>query len=82
LPETFHGKEGVDGSSPSEGFKKVLQITILCCPSEEHGHIPDTFAVRATQRDVARDFLTRCCMTDAGTPADETPAQMPLPLPD
>src|SRR4029453_14606481 len=22
LPETFHGKEGVDGSSPSEGFKK------------------------------------------------------------
>jgi hypothetical protein len=21
LPETFHGKEGVDGSSPSEGFK-------------------------------------------------------------
>jgi hypothetical protein len=20
LPETFHGKEGVDGSSPSEGF--------------------------------------------------------------
>jgi hypothetical protein len=22
LPETFHGKEGVDGSSPSEGFEK------------------------------------------------------------
>jgi hypothetical protein len=22
LPETFHGKEGVDGSSPSEGFRK------------------------------------------------------------
>ena len=22
LPATFHGKEGVDGSSPSEGFKK------------------------------------------------------------
>ena len=25
LPETFHGKEGVDGSSPSEGFTKSLQ---------------------------------------------------------
>jgi hypothetical protein len=23
LPETFHGKEGVDGSSPSEGFAKT-----------------------------------------------------------
>jgi hypothetical protein len=23
LPEPFHGKEGVDGSSPSEGFHKV-----------------------------------------------------------
>jgi hypothetical protein len=22
----FHGKEGVDGSSPSEGFKKPLQV--------------------------------------------------------
>ena len=22
LPETFHGKEGVDGSSPSEGFAR------------------------------------------------------------
>ena len=28
LPEPFHGKEGVDGSSPSEGLmsKKYLQI--------------------------------------------------------
>jgi hypothetical protein len=25
LPETFHGKEGVDGSSPSEGSVKVPQ---------------------------------------------------------
>ena len=24
LPESFHGKEGVDGSSPSEGFAKAL----------------------------------------------------------
>jgi hypothetical protein len=26
LRATFHGKEGVDGSSPSEGFEKQLQI--------------------------------------------------------
>jgi hypothetical protein len=26
LPEMFHGKEGVDGSSPSEGFEKSLQF--------------------------------------------------------
>jgi len=29
LPEAFHGKEGVDGSSPSEGSAKVLQATFL-----------------------------------------------------
>src|SRR5919106_1549855 len=27
LPESFHGKEGVDGSSPSEGFAISLQIS-------------------------------------------------------
>jgi hypothetical protein len=26
LPETFHGKEGVDGSSPSEGSAKAQQM--------------------------------------------------------
>ena len=26
----FHGKEGVDGSSPSKGLK-YLQIGIFCC---------------------------------------------------
>jgi hypothetical protein len=26
LPEAAHGKEGVDGSSPSEGFNKTLQM--------------------------------------------------------
>ena len=26
LPASFHGKEGVDGSSPSEGFAKPLRI--------------------------------------------------------
>jgi hypothetical protein len=27
LPEKFHGKEGVDGSSPSEGLRKFLLIS-------------------------------------------------------
>ena len=30
LPERFHGKEGVSGSSPEEGLKS-LQMTLLCC---------------------------------------------------
>jgi len=30
LPLRAHGKEGVDGSSPSEGLKH-LQIEIFCC---------------------------------------------------
>jgi hypothetical protein len=28
LPREFHGKEGVDGSSPSEGFAKLLETPI------------------------------------------------------
>ena len=29
LPATFHGKEGVDGSSPSEGFTKGQQVVFV-----------------------------------------------------
>jgi hypothetical protein len=29
LPESFHGKEGVDGSSPSEGSAKALQTVFV-----------------------------------------------------
>jgi hypothetical protein len=32
-PQTPHGKEGVDGSSPSEGFAKALDTApFLCSP--------------------------------------------------
>jgi hypothetical protein len=31
LPEKFHGKEGVDGSSPSEGFAKCPAYTHFVC---------------------------------------------------
>jgi hypothetical protein len=37
-PQDFHGKEGVDGSSPSEGFKKASKWPFLlpgCCT-----HVP------------------------------------------
>ena len=30
LVEHLHGKEGVDGSSPSEGFAKSLLIRLFC----------------------------------------------------
>ena len=29
LPETFHGKEGSTGSSPSEGLQKALQSGLV-----------------------------------------------------
>jgi hypothetical protein len=33
LPPNSHGKEGVDGSSPSEGFAKFLLIRFFCWPN-------------------------------------------------
>src|SRR5262249_25377683 len=30
-PPHVHGKEGVDGSSPSEGFTKGQQMALFCC---------------------------------------------------
>ena len=30
LVEHLHGKEGVDGSSPSEGFEEFLLINFFC----------------------------------------------------
>ena len=33
LPESLHGKEGVDGSSPPEGSAKVPQTRALCLGS-------------------------------------------------
>jgi hypothetical protein len=68
LPETFHGKEGVDGSSPSEGFKKrpayrgsLLSVAALASRWRTHfGHqlvarVPDNGLCRAPFR--ARKLL-------------------------
>ena len=43
LVEHLHGKEGVDGSSPSEGFEKPLQIgacaiAIVACDGDKGRH--------------------------------------------
>jgi hypothetical protein len=54
LPEPFHGKEGVDGSSPSEGLPKVPanRHFVVVCPLNtrtQNGHICGT-------RDAPRRF--------------------------
>src|SRR6266487_4306609 len=36
LPEKFHGKEGVDGSSPSEGSAKAPEIRCFLFPRDLH----------------------------------------------
>ena len=50
-PQNLHGKEGVDGSSPSEGFGKALQIAMWRCLRGEHA---DTFRHICGTRDAAR----------------------------
>ena len=37
LPETFQGKEGVDGSSPSEGSAKVQHVAALAFSPDLQG---------------------------------------------
>jgi hypothetical protein len=39
LPFGSHGKEGVDGSSPSEGFAKFLLISSFCLPGRRRVRI-------------------------------------------
>jgi hypothetical protein len=49
LPESFDGKEGVDGSSPSEGLKKGPHIAGLCHNEGAGSLLADTFRT-ATSR--------------------------------
>ena len=61
LVEHLHGKEGVDGSSPSEGLPKVpANWRLVLSVPRTRGHVSDTSAVRATHRDVSRLLPTRC----------------------
>ena len=45
----FHGKEEVDGSSPSEGLisREYLQIRELCCLSSIAEHLPSWEMLRS-----------------------------------
>src|SRR5947208_12887282 len=53
LPPKSHGKEGVDGSSPSESLHEAWKWALLVLPIDEpRGHETDTSAVRATHRAV------------------------------
>ena len=43
LPKSFHGKEGVDGSSPSEGslhYKNCPQMKVFVVGVDTIGHLP------------------------------------------
>ncbi len=81
LPNGAHGKEGVSGSSPEEGFVKCLQIaTLLLSVRRTRGHILDTSAVRATHRDGSRRLLTQPSWRDTIASIAEVPAKMRRPL--
>jgi hypothetical protein len=56
-PRNLHGKEGVDGSSPSEASEKPCNghFCVVCFITR--GHKTDTSAVRATHRDAFRSNL-------------------------
>ena len=61
LPIEVHGKEGVDGSSPSEGFRKFLLISSFRCRRERQER-----AAASTERPRAGEFFddttsNRCC---------------------
>ena len=55
LPEAFHGKEGVDGSSPSEGFAKVPahRHFTVACSSNTRTHFGHICGTRDAQRRLA-----------------------------
>jgi len=61
LPQQAHGKEGVDGSSPSEGFAKCLLISSFRCRQGRQEQ-----ASASTERPRAGCFVSdeasnRCC---------------------
>jgi hypothetical protein len=59
LPEPFHGKEGVDGSSPSEGFDEV--------PANRHFVVACSFNTRTHFRHICG---TRDAVRRPATPPD------------
>ena len=75
LPEEFHGKEGVDGSSPSEACTKALQMGILVLPAmakfrrfagtrRVHFGTGGHSRARAASRGTAKDMLETVARDD------------------
>ena len=73
LPETFHGKEGVDGSSPSEGFHKkaskwgffVASISRLRTSLERPSTCPQDLS--PTVRGALESWLNKRRLTSSST---------------
>ena len=87
----LHGKEGVDGSSPSEAYLKCLQIGICCCLGFKHADPFRThlrYARRpATSCDPFGHNSRKCHRGKEGVDGsslsegfEDSPAQRPLPL--
>jgi hypothetical protein len=74
LPANFHGKEGVDGSSPSEGLK-VLQILfrVVCVESRVRRGSRDQPNVSTCRRSSAARFCERCISGPRGSHVGRTP---------
>src|SRR6266487_3607837 len=84
-----HGKEGVDGSSPSEGFcTKVLQIGILCClrwrglhaSRVRDGYILGLAGTRGHARHLGT-YATMCSRHSIATRGRKVPAERSLRCP-
>jgi hypothetical protein len=53
----LNGKEGVDGSSPSEGLRKALQMGMSCCLRQEHVDTERTHLWYARAIEMSSDAL-------------------------
>ena len=57
----LHGKEGVDGSNPSEGFTKCLQSGTYCRLSRKHADTSRTHLWYARRTSTSRVAARRKC---------------------
>jgi hypothetical protein len=76
LPELFHGKEGVDGSSPSEGLRKVPVnrhfVVVFFLNARTHsGHICGTrVAPRRLATSIDTNLITKSLLEPGNSPAN------------
>jgi hypothetical protein len=89
-PQNLHGKEGVDGSSPSEGFhRKYLQIRMFCSlvwralksSRVRNGYTLRDWRASAGKRDIGRPLATRLIRAPKLRHPENLPAYGALILP-